>query len=276
MASPTTYLCASMVEEATFGERLAAAVGAGYDGIGLRPTHVKAELAEGLSYDDLRARLSDSGLELVEVGFVAGWWRDGEAGEKAVAHERGLHLLSDRLGGARHLMAISGPYDEPLAVMAERFAGVCDRAAEHGLRVGLECLPWTGIPDLATGWEIVSTAGRDNGGVVLDTWHFRRGGSSTDTLRAIPPERIIAIQLSDGRYDVVEGHLEDTFTRRELPGDGDFALGELLGLVRELGISAPVGVEVLSDSMRALPVGERARVGLEATRRLLEPAAASA
>jgi sugar phosphate isomerase/epimerase len=267
------YLCASMVDEASLDERLDAAAAAGYHGIGLRPTHLKSARAAGLDDADIRARLEASGLELVELGFVADWWEGGEQGQRSVAYERVLHGMADAFG-ARHLMLISGPASEPLDLLAERFAGVCDRAAQHGLRVGLECLPWTGVPDVGAGWRIVERAGRDNGGIVLDTWHLRRGGSTEEMIRAIPAERIVAIQISDGRYDVVAGHLEDTFRRRELPGDGDFDLGGLVRLVEGLGVSAPVGVEVLSDGMRERSVAERARLGRDATVRVLDAARA--
>jgi sugar phosphate isomerase/epimerase len=267
------YLCASMVEEASLDERLDAAAAAGYHGIGLRPAHLKAARASGLDDSEIRALLEASGLELVEVGFVADWWEGGDKGERSVAYERVLHGMADAFG-ARHLMVISGPATEPLDFLAERFAGVCDRAAEHGLRVGLECLPWTGIPDVGSGWRVVERAGRDNGGIVLDTWHLRRGGSTEEMVRAIPAERVVAIQISDGRYDVVAGHLDDTFRRRELPGDGEFDLGGFVRLVEGLGVSAPVGVEVLSDRMRERSVAERARLGRDATARVLEAARA--
>ena len=38
----------------------------------------------------------------------------------------------------------------PFEVLVERFAALCDRAAEHDLLVALEFMPWTGIPNVAT------------------------------------------------------------------------------------------------------------------------------
>ena len=78
---------------------------------------------------------------------------------------------------------------EDLAAMddvIEGFAGLCDRAAEHGLLVALEFLPWSGIPDVATAWRIVDAAGRANGGLLVDTWHHLRGVADDDALRARP------------------------------------------------------------------------------------------
>lgn len=162
------YLCASMVDKAAFEERLAAASSAGYRGIGIRPTHYKAARASGLTDADMRAMLDDHGLELIEIGFIADWWETGEKAKRAQAYERVLYAIKDALGG-RHVMMISGPTTDGLEQLAGRFAGVCYRAAEHGLRVGLETLPWTDMHDVSIAWRIAELSGRPNGGPVYDT-----------------------------------------------------------------------------------------------------------
>jgi sugar phosphate isomerase/epimerase len=257
-----------MVEPAPFEERLAAARDAGYQGIGLRPTHYKAARASGLSDADMRAMLDDHGLELLEIGFIAGWWETGEKAVRAEAFERSLYAIKDALGG-QHIMMISGPMSDGIDVLAERFAGVCDRAAGHGLRVGLETLPWTDIHDVRLGWQIASRAGRPNGGPVYDTWHLNRGGTTEEMIRAVPPDRVVAIQLSDGSYELAESELGDTFSRRVLPGHGEFQVAGFVKLVESLGVTAPVGVEVLNDELRALSTAKAAQLGIDATRKVL-------
>ena len=258
------YLCASMVEDASFADRVDAAAAAGYAGIGLRPTHYKKARADGLSDADMAALLGARGVELLEVGFVADWWEAGEKAERSRAYEQVLFRLADTLGG-RHVVLLSGPASAGVDALAERFAGVCDRAAQHGLKVAVEPLPWTDLHDLATVGEILALADRPNGGVVLDAWHFHRGGSTPDMLRALGPERVVTLQLSDGRYEPVGTDLEDTFHRRELPGQGEFGIPGFLALVESLGIDCPLGVEVLRDELRALPPARSAGLGMEAT-----------
>lgn len=264
------YLCASMIEEAGFEERVDAAAGAGFAGIGLRPTHHKRARAAGLSDADMLALLTDRGVGVLEVGFVADWWETGEKAERSRAYEQVLFGLAGTFG-ARHVVLISGPLDDPIADLAERFAGVCDRAAEHGLRVAVEPLPWTDLHDLAVVGELLALADRPNGGVVLDAWHFHRGGSTPDMLRALPPSRVVTLQLSDGWRTPVGTDLQDTFHRRALPGHGDFGIPAFLALVDALGVDCPLGVEVLNDELRALPPAESARLGMKATRDVLTP-----
>ena len=58
--------------------------------------------------------------------------------------------------------------------MTERFAAVCDRAAEHGLIVGLEPIVLGGLRHVAQAAEVVTGAGRPNGGVTVDLYHVFR------------------------------------------------------------------------------------------------------
>jgi sugar phosphate isomerase/epimerase len=263
------YLSASTIDKVGFIERLDAAAGGDYQGIGLRPTHYKAAQADGFSDADMRAMLADRGLEVTEIGFVANWW-DGP--ESSLAHEQALYRLKDALGG-RHLMMIGGPMKDPVDLIAERFAGVCDRAAEHGLRVALEFLPWTDMDDAGKAWQIAELSGRANGGVALDVWHHNRHGADDDLVRAIPAERIVTIQISDGEATPTGTDLEDTFNRRLLPGEGDFDVVALMTLLDSMGVAAPVGIEVLSEDMRSRTAAEVARLGADATRKVLAAAA---
>ena len=266
------YLCASTIDGASFQQRLEAASAGGYAGIGLRPGHYKAARAEGRSETDLRRMLEDHGLELTEIGFLAGWWESGDLAARSRAHEDQLYQLKESLGG-RHMMLIGGPLREAVDLVAERFAAVCDRALDHGLLVGLEFLPWTDTADAGLAWQIAKASGRRNGGVVLDTWHHFRGAADNDLIRAIPADRVVAIQFSDGERQPVGTDLEDTFKRRRLPGEGDFDLRSFLVTVTGMGVTAPVGVEVLSDELRKLGPQESARRAADATRQVVAAAA---
>jgi len=265
------YLCASTVDGASFQQRLEAASAGGYAGIGLRPSHYKAAMAAGWTEPDLRRMLEERGLEVVEIGFLADWWETGELAARSRAHEEQLYRLKESLGG-RHMMLIGGPLRQPIGVVAERFATVCDRALDHGLLVGLEFLPWTDTADADRAWQIAKAAGRPNGGVVLDTWHHFRGAADNDLIRAIPADRVVAIQFSDGERERTGTDLEDTFKRRRLPGEGDFDLRSFLSTVAEMGVTAPVGVEVLSDELRKLGPQEIARRAADASRQVLAAA----
>lgn len=245
------FLCASTIDSAELFERIDAAARAGYDGIGLRPGHVARALKDGHSIDEIRGELSSHGLQVFEVGFLSDWWLPDGENDKSLGHEDSLYRLKTALGG-RHMMVIGGPLDQPLDVVAERFAGVCRRAADRGLTVALEFLPWTDTRTIEDAWRIVEASGEPNGGVVMDTWHFFRGGSTLEQLSSVPAARIPVIQLSDGPMATSGDELDDTFRLRRLPGAGEFDLTALFDGLATKGVLAPVGVEVLSDELRAL------------------------
>lgn len=249
-----------------FPTRVNASAEAGFSAIGLRPGDYRRARRAGATDADLRAVLEHAGVELVELSVVHGFSAD-ERDERSEEDERTLLHMADVLGGD-YLMAV-GELSGSIDRTADRFAALCDRAAAHDLRVALEFLPWTSVPDAATAWEIVRRAERANGGVLVDSWHHFRGARDDEQLLAIPPERVFAVQLDDADAEPVGTLLEDTLHRRRMPGEGAFPLGSFIRLLEEHGVTAPLSVEVLSDEVHALPAAEAARRAMECTRRVL-------
>lgn len=273
IASYYTLAGAGVGEPARFSftERVAAAAAAGFAGIGVQPGDLAACRTAGLSDADMRAVLDDHGIQVAELEFLFDWAHGGERGAQARKLEEQLYRIAD-VFGIRHLNAGDlgmGDALDSLDMVAERFAGVCDRAAGHGLLVAIEFLPWTPIPDGATAWAIARLAGRPNGGVLVDSWHHFRGARDTDMLRAIPGDRIVAVQIDDADAEPVGELFEDTILRRRLPGEGTFDLVGLIRLLDEIGARAPISVEILSPEHHALPVEEAARKAYEAARSVL-------
>ncbi len=173
--------------------------------------------------------LADHGLAVAELD-PAWWWTPGAASFSIPPEldpidvfrfdERELFRIGE-LVGARSLNAadvLGGNWGVEEAAAA--FAALCDRAADHGLLVHLEWLAWSRIPDLATAWDVVRLADRPNGGLNVDTWHCARAGTTAEDLRAVPGERVLAVQLDDGPAEAEDDLVEATLHRRLLPGDG--------------------------------------------------------
>ena len=219
---------------------------------------------EGLSDRDIRLLLADHGLSVAELD-PAWWWLPGASeihippehdGERIFGFgERELFAVADAVG-ARSLNAVDvfgGTWS--LDEAAAAFAGLCDRAAEHGLLVHLEFLPWSRIPDLATAWQVVRAADRPNGGLMLDAWHYFRSDPDGALLRSIPGASILGVQLCDAPAVAEAEPLHATLHERLLPGDGELALPTLLADLRATGTTAPLGVEVFSDVLSTPPRG---------------------
>jgi sugar phosphate isomerase/epimerase len=272
-------LCSgSLARDATFGERIAAAVAGGFAGLSLWGRDYFGAQRSGLSDADMRSLLAGNGLAIAELDLAWSWLPGASEihipaeldTEELFAHDEADLLRIAQAVGARSINAIDvfgGDWSVDDAAAA--FAGLCDRAAEHGLLVHLEFLPWSRIPNVTTAWEIVRRAGRTNGGVLLDAWHFFRGDADLDALRAVPGEQVIGLQLDDGPADPEPDLPTASLHERLLPGAGELDLGGLLGTLREIGAVAPVGVEVFSDELhRVDPVDAGRRAGA-ATRDVL-------
>jgi sugar phosphate isomerase/epimerase len=241
-------------------QRAAAAAEGGFKYLGWLGDAYAAERKAGRTDADVRAILHHHGVSVAEVEFLWGWATAGDPGIDWHQQESTLFALADVVG-ARHVncgdIGLSGPI-LPLDDVVERFAGICDRAAEHGLLAGIEFLPWTEIPDAAAAWEIARRAGRVNGGVLIDTWHYFRGAADPAQLKAIPPDHVILIQLDDAGPAQGDA-MEDTSYRRRPPGEGEFDLIGFLRMLDDWGVTAPISVEVMSAELSALPPSEVAK-----------------
>jgi sugar phosphate isomerase/epimerase len=103
-----------------------------------------------------------------------------------------------------------------------------------------EFLPWSDVPDAAAAWQLIKLADRQNGGILIDTWHYFRGTADPIQVRSISADRLFLIQFDDADAVQVDGYMEDTTRRRRLPGQGGFDLIGFIQMLDEMGVNAPV------------------------------------
>jgi sugar phosphate isomerase/epimerase len=284
-----TVLCSGTLRsDISFRERVSAAGAGGFSGISLWGRDYQVAREEGLGNRDIRSMLADHGLAVGELD-PAWWWLPGasdvhippDLDQERIFRfaEPELFAIGEALG-ARSLNAVDvfgGAWS--LDEAAAAFAGLCDRAADHGLLVHLEFLPWSRIPDLATAWRVVAAADRPNGGLMLDAWHYFRSDPDRELLRSIPGASILGVQLCDAPTTPEPEPLHATLHERLLPGDGQLPLPALMADLKKTGTEAPLGVEVFSDVLHALDpedVGRRASTSLRTLLEQSEPNQASA
>ena len=261
-APPLVVSSYTLGTEIGFGDRVCAAAGAGFDGIGLRAENY---WAAGLDDAAMLALAGQHGVRVLEVEYLTGWGTAADRDEAQQAKEQTVFHMA-RAFGVRHLNA--GLLEKlPLDVVGEAFAALCERAGPD-LTVALEFMPYSGVPDLATAWRIVE--GAPNAGLIVDGWHWARAGQKVADLNHIPAERIVAVQLCDVRAEPMEPLRAESLGHRLPPGKG---YGDTAGLVRALaehGVTpAVIAVEVISDELVARGVDVAARVTADAAREVL-------
>ena len=269
-------LCSGTMLWAPFEDMLLAASAGGFRGLTLWPHDYQRARESGLSDAEMRHMLDDHGIEIADLDPLLSWIPGEEIpernGEIVFASEEDFYAIADALGGSSLNLAQGFGQGTSLDILAEAFAGVCDRAADHGLNVTLEYLPWSSIPDARTALEVVDRANRANGKVLVDTWHHFRGSGDPEQLRALPGEKIGSTQISDAPSKPAEDLSDETMAARLLPGEGDIPLVEWLRILDENGLQVPIGVEVFSRELDRLPPVEVGRLAGESARRLLAEA----
>lgn len=227
-------------------ERVNAAAGAGCRGIGIYIGDYRRLEAEGTS-GELTRLLDDRDLCLAEIDALRAWADPASARTaEAIDQEATAFRIADRF--ACRSLHVLGPTAGRIDECTAAFGALCDRAADHGLLVGLEFLPSTIIATAADALRVVEGADRDNGGLCVDVWHHQRGADDLGLIRALPGERVIDVQMSDGplvpeRAD----YEEDTRRNRVPPGDGEMDLPGFVAAVRATGTSAPWSLEVCNE-----------------------------
>jgi sugar phosphate isomerase/epimerase len=148
---------------------------------------------------------------------------------------------------------------------------MCDRAADHGLLVGIEWVPsMTNIETAATAAAIALEADRPNGGLCFDSWHLTRSTNNLDDIRALPGEKIFATQWNDGTIEPQNpDYYVDCLSNRVPPGHGSFQLVEMVQILDQIGSRAPLGLEVCSTALWAVPVSEAAEASMTGMRGVL-------
>lgn len=234
-------------------DRLAPARAAGFSAVSVWPGDMR-----GLRADDVAKAVQDAGLIVSEIELITNWLPPHASGESAfgkflsaMTADRVLPLAVE-LGASTVSVAELFGLEYDRRFMAKHFGELCDKAAAHGVRVALEFVPTGGVPGLAEAMEIIDEAGRANGGLMVDAWHFFRSDSSLAQLASLPGDRIFSVQLNDAPA-MPEADLTLGMMNRLIPGDGELDLKGFMQAVAATGTSAFLGVEVFSKDLDQLP-----------------------
>jgi sugar phosphate isomerase/epimerase len=257
-----------------FRNRVEAAANAGWKGIGLIHADVKAT-AEKIGYAEMRKIVEGAGIKHLEIEFLAGWYKDGAARAASDEMRRELLQMAEELK-IRDIKIAPGlgsdlynPTEKEMTPdvprMAEAFAQLSREAAEHGTGIALEIMPFSNVRTLEIALAIVEQADQPNCGLLIDIWHMARGGISYEDVAKIPSKHVSSIELDDADQEVVGQLWEDTIYRRKLPGEGVLNPPAFINAVSKIGYPGPWGVEILSETLRKLPIEEMAKRAYDAT-----------
>ncbi|NTZ71867.1 sugar phosphate isomerase/epimerase [Pseudomonas protegens] len=249
-------------------EMVEVAARAGYSHVGLRLVPATPEehhfplVADAGLRRQTQDRLRDTGVRVLDVEILR------LKPQTRIKDFEGVLAVGAEFAASELLVAGNDP-DE--ARMTDNFAALCDLAAQYGLHPHLEFMPWTDARNLEQAVRVVENAGRSNGCVLVDAFHFDRSGSRLEDLAKVAPARLRYAQLCDvagPRPDDMQEILRQARNERRFPGDGDCDLAGLLKCLPEnlpLSLEIPT-VQLLEQGVSAL---QRAQMALDRTRELL-------
>ena len=267
---PITISSWTLGDQCTFEERVSAAKAAGFEGIGLRAETYVDALNEGLFDRDLLAILDKYNMKVTEVEYIVQWAEEHRSYEQKYKEQICFHMCE--LFGVD---SINCGLMENYSVehTAQKLRELCHRAGRY--TIGVEPMPYSGLPDVKKAWAVVQAAGCDNAKLLLDSWHYIRANQPLDlsVLEGIPAEKIVSIQINDVQaHPYAKSILRDeSMHDRMLPGTGCGNTAGFVKLIRDKGVRpAVVGVEVISDEILSRGVAQAAKDNYEAARAVLE------
>ena len=147
---------------------------------------------EGLFDKDILAILDKHGMKVTEVEYIVQWAEEHRSYEQKYKEQLCFHMCE-----LFDVKQINCGLMENYSVeyTAQKLRELCQRAGKY--IIGVEPMPYSGIPNLQKGWEVVKASGCENAMLILDTWHWVRANQPYDILTPEIAEKVISIQIND-------------------------------------------------------------------------------
>ena len=183
---PITISSWTLGDQCKFEDRVKAAKEAGYEGIGLRAETYVDALNEGLFDEDILAILDKYDMKVTEVEYIVQWAEEHRSYEQKYKEQLCFHMCE-----LFNVKQINCGLMENYSVeyTAQKLRELCHRAGKY--IIGVEPMPYSGIPDVKKGWAVVKAADCENAKLILDTWHWVRANQPIElsVLEGIPAPR---------------------------------------------------------------------------------------
>jgi 2-keto-myo-inositol isomerase len=216
-------------------------------------THTVADLKQLLDQHNVRP----AAIDLVWLDY------SGESGvEKAVERARYLGEIAQAIGCDLLLLCCGGDLhgrskDEGLTLVAELLRPVCAAAAEFGCRLAIEPLGGHAlIPGCQEALTIIARAGQPNLGLMWDFFHYYKSNVPLAAIRQIPLDRLWLVHVDDAPA-LPRETLRDP--DRVYPGQGALPLPHYFQILRDLGYTGPISVELFNQAYYQQPIDESTR-----------------
>jgi sugar phosphate isomerase/epimerase len=226
----------------------------GFAGIDLNITEFASRARlKGLPY--AKRLIESAKIRIGTFSLPLEWDTDDEAFQKDLKKLPEYAECAAELGCTRctAVLAPAGdarPYHENFEFHRHRFQDICEILKPAGIRLAVgfrasESLrqqrAFQFIHDFDALALLVNMVAAPNLGILLDIWDVVACGGSIDSIRKLPLQQIVAVQVADMPPDVPLAELDEK-TSRLLPGGENprIDVAGFLALLREMGYDGPV------------------------------------
>jgi sugar phosphate isomerase/epimerase len=268
----TTFIpCINSItlKQAPLQEKIRLAAANGYQAIELWNDELTQHQTGGGSLNEVMTWVHDAGLHVPNIIAVHGWI-NARGAEKDKAFEEVERRMDQAAQVGSPFITASPSMDEiDVDLAAENYRALLDLGEQHGVRPALEYLGFVkGLKDIKTAAAILEKADHPDSTVVHDFFHMYNGGSSIEDLRLIPAEKIAMVHLDDAPDSKRIGEYADA--DRVWPGDGAIALRQMCAVLKEIGYSGYLSLELFNPEYWQMDAEEAARLGAEKSRPFFE------
>ncbi|WP_167304908.1 sugar phosphate isomerase/epimerase family protein [Sphingobium vermicomposti] len=205
---------------------------------------------------DVVRALRDTGLG---VGIVEPFMLDQSTDW---AELQSIVELTAELGGRVNALG----FDTDPARLRDAMCRLATLAQGAGVKMAIEAFPLSAVRTQADALDLALAAGA-HVGLCVDTLHVIRSGGSWGDVAALPPERILHVQLNDGPLEPPSDRYREATIARMPPGEGEFGLDAFMPLIPP---TATVAVEAPFIAPEGMTPMERGRIVVQAARQFVD------
>ncbi|MEQ9410324.1 MAG: sugar phosphate isomerase/epimerase [Fuerstiella sp.] len=250
-------------------KKIEAAATAGYAGLELWHDDIDAYVRDGGTVADLRKCVEDHGLQVPTTIHMKDWFQPAGAPHVAAMDEARRKLDQAAAVGAGFTVA-GPPHGKADRTLGKRhYHELLELGAEFGVRPAFEYLGF--VEDIKTiddAIEIVEGSAHPNACLVLDPFHCYVGEGGPEAIAKLRAEQVAVSHFNDAPAEPPPATQRDP--DRVMPGDGAVDLKRYCDLLRQIGFSGFLSLELFRPDLWEQDPVEVAKIGLEKMRAIAE------
>ncbi|WP_438420956.1 2-keto-myo-inositol isomerase [Bacillus siamensis] len=242
----------------------------GYDYIEIRTMDKLPEYLKDHSLADLAEYFRTHHIKPLALNALVFFNNRDEKGYREIISEFKSMMETCRTLGVKYVVAVPLVTDQKILKeeikksSIEVLTELSDIAEPYGVNIALEFVghPQCTVNTFEQAYDIVNAVGRDNVGLVFDSFHFHAMGSNIESLRQADGKKIFIYHIDDTE-DFPIGFLTDE--DRVWPGKGAIDLDAHLSALRDIGFNDVVSVELFRPEYYKLTAEETIKTAKETT-----------